>query len=40
MRAEPAQEEYETRQAEVDGLDAGDRELAERHDGLVVPRCS
>ncbi|TDT30236.1 condensin subunit Smc [Streptomyces sp. BK208] len=31
-RAAAAQEEYETLQAEVDGLDAGDRELAERHD--------
>ncbi|MFD5648560.1 chromosome segregation protein SMC [Streptomyces sp. NPDC127039] len=32
QRAAAAQEEYETFQAEVDGLDAGDRELAERHD--------
>ncbi|MEU9643937.1 chromosome segregation protein SMC [Streptomyces sp. NPDC048188] len=31
-RAAAAQEEYETLQSEVDGLDAGDRELAERHD--------
>ncbi|CAM5676882.1 Chromosome partition protein Smc OS=Streptomyces tendae OX=1932 GN=smc PE=3 SV=1 [Streptomyces tendae] len=31
-RAAAAQEEYETLKAEVDGLDAGDRELAERHD--------
>nr|WP_202544697.1 chromosome segregation protein SMC [Streptomyces sp. SID5606] len=31
-RAAAAQEEYETLQTEVDGLDAGDRELAERHD--------
>ncbi|MFI7394210.1 chromosome segregation protein SMC [Streptomyces tendae] len=31
-RAAAAQEEYETLQAEVDGLDADDRELAERHD--------
>ncbi|MFJ6072954.1 chromosome segregation protein SMC [Streptomyces sp. NPDC093065] len=31
-RAAAAQEEYETLQAEVDGLDAGDRELAERHE--------
>ncbi|MEV6886396.1 chromosome segregation protein SMC [Streptomyces sp. NPDC051135] len=31
-RAAAAQEEYESLQAEVDGLDAGDRELAERHD--------
>ncbi|MGW8064463.1 chromosome segregation protein SMC [Streptomyces ziwulingensis] len=31
-RAAAAQEEYEALRAEVDGLDAGDRELAERHD--------
>ncbi|MFE0675115.1 chromosome segregation protein SMC [Streptomyces sp. NPDC058867] len=31
-RAAAAQEEYEALQAEVDGLDAGDVELAERHD--------
>ncbi|MEU2899976.1 chromosome segregation protein SMC [Streptomyces sp. NPDC001273] len=31
-RAVAAQEEYETLRAEVDGLDAGDAELAERHD--------
>jgi chromosome segregation protein len=31
-RAFAAQEEYETLKAEVDGLDAGDAELAERHD--------
>ncbi|MEV5018142.1 chromosome segregation protein SMC [Streptomyces sp. NPDC053780] len=31
-RAAAAQEEYETLQAEVDGLDADDRDLAERHD--------
>ncbi|KUN17401.1 chromosome segregation protein SMC [Streptomyces antibioticus] len=31
-RAVAAQEEYETLKAEVDGLDAGDAELAERHD--------
>ncbi|MEU3683656.1 chromosome segregation protein SMC [Streptomyces sp. NPDC030592] len=31
-RAAAAQEEYETLRAEVDGLDADDRELAERHD--------
>ncbi|MEV4049323.1 AAA family ATPase, partial [Streptomyces sp. NPDC049744] len=31
-RAAAAQEEYETLQAEVDGLDADDQELAERHD--------
>ncbi|MFF7607210.1 chromosome segregation protein SMC [Streptomyces parvulus] len=31
-RAAAAQEEYEALQAEVDGLDAGDQELAERHD--------
>lgn len=31
-RAVAAQEEYEALQAEVDGLDAGDRELAERHE--------
>ncbi|MGW5041692.1 chromosome segregation protein SMC, partial [Streptomyces parvulus] len=31
-RAAAAQEEYETLQTEVDGLDAGDRELAEGHD--------
>ncbi|WP_328562897.1 chromosome segregation protein SMC [Streptomyces coelicoflavus] len=31
-RAAAAQEEYETLQAEVDGLDADDRELAERHE--------
>ncbi|MFF3343810.1 chromosome segregation protein SMC [Streptomyces sp. NPDC002779] len=31
-RAFAAQEEYEALQAEVDGLDAGDAELAERHD--------
>ncbi|MFJ9898957.1 chromosome segregation protein SMC [Streptomyces sp. NPDC091280] len=30
-RATAAQEEYETLQAEVDGLDAGDEELSERH---------
>ncbi|MFD5285795.1 chromosome segregation protein SMC [Streptomyces rubrogriseus] len=32
QRAAAAQEEYEALQAEVDGLDAGDQELAERHD--------
>ncbi|CAL9289752.1 chromosome segregation protein SMC [Streptomyces sp. SudanB66_2053] len=31
-RAVAAQEEYEALQAEVDGLDAGDAELAERHE--------
>ncbi|GGJ49822.1 chromosome segregation protein SMC [Streptomyces lacrimifluminis] len=31
-RAVAAQEEYEILQAEVDGLDAGDADLAERHD--------
>ncbi|MEV0173983.1 chromosome segregation protein SMC [Streptomyces sp. NPDC050803] len=31
-RAVAAQEEYEALKAEVDGLDAGDAELAERHD--------
>ncbi|MFI8088719.1 chromosome segregation protein SMC [Streptomyces sp. NPDC086080] len=31
-RAVAAQEEYEALQAEVDGLDAGDADLAERHD--------
>ncbi|MFI1724978.1 chromosome segregation protein SMC [Streptomyces sp. NPDC020489] len=31
-RAVTAQEEYEALQAEVDGLDAGDAELAEQHD--------
>ncbi|MBE8477893.1 chromosome segregation protein SMC [Streptomyces justiciae] len=31
-RAVAAQEEYETLKAEVDGLDAGDAELAEQHD--------
>ncbi|MEV8124888.1 chromosome segregation protein SMC [Streptomyces sp. NPDC085944] len=31
-RAAAAQEEYETLRAEVDGLDADDRELAERHE--------
>ncbi|MGZ3101647.1 chromosome segregation protein SMC [Streptomyces sp. H72] len=31
-RAAAAQEEYEALQAEVDGLDAGDQELAERYD--------
>ncbi|MEV7208478.1 MULTISPECIES: chromosome segregation protein SMC [unclassified Streptomyces] len=31
-RAAAAQEEYETLRAEVDGLDADDQELAERHD--------
>ncbi|MFF9493692.1 chromosome segregation protein SMC [Streptomyces flaveolus] len=31
-RAAAAQEEYEALQAEVDGLDAGDQELAERHE--------
>ncbi|MFF9409010.1 chromosome segregation protein SMC [Streptomyces anandii] len=31
-RAAAAQEEYETLKAEVDGLDAGDHELAERHE--------
>ncbi|MFF5161237.1 AAA family ATPase [Streptomyces sp. NPDC000348] len=31
-RATAAQEEYEALRAEVDGLDAGDAELAERHD--------
>ncbi|MDT0395741.1 MULTISPECIES: chromosome segregation protein SMC [Streptomyces] len=31
-RAVTAQEEYEALQAEVDGLDAGDAELAERHE--------
>ncbi|WP_405960166.1 chromosome segregation protein SMC [Streptomyces sp. NBC_00024] len=31
-RAVTAQEEYEVLKAEVDGLDAGDSELAERHD--------
>ncbi|MFI1357587.1 chromosome segregation protein SMC [Streptomyces sp. NPDC020898] len=31
-RAVAAQEEYETLKAEVDGLDAGDADLAERHD--------
>ncbi|MFJ8149333.1 chromosome segregation protein SMC [Streptomyces sp. NPDC096048] len=31
-RAAAAQAEYEALQAEVDGLDAGDQELAERHD--------
>ncbi|MGW3955315.1 chromosome segregation protein SMC [Streptomyces sp. NPDC004752] len=31
-RAAGAQEEYEALKAEVDGLDAGDAELAERHD--------
>ncbi|MFG2515534.1 chromosome segregation protein SMC [Streptomyces sp. NPDC048584] len=31
-RAVTAQEEYEVLQAEVDGLDAGDAELAERHE--------
>ncbi|MEU7059640.1 chromosome segregation protein SMC [Streptomyces sp. NPDC046197] len=31
-RAVRAQEEYEALQAEVDGLDAGDQELAERHE--------
>lgn len=31
-RAVAAQEEYEALRAEVDGLDAGDAELAERHD--------
>ncbi|WP_329334260.1 chromosome segregation protein SMC [Streptomyces sp. NBC_00663] len=31
-RAFAAQEEYETLKAEVDGLDAGDAELAEQHD--------
>ncbi|MFE2375186.1 AAA family ATPase [Streptomyces sp. NPDC059398] len=30
-RAEAAQQEYEQLRAEVDGLDAGDRELADRH---------
>ncbi|MGX8263230.1 chromosome segregation protein SMC [Streptomyces cellulosae] len=32
QRAVTAQEEYEALQAEVDGLDAGDAELAERHE--------
>ncbi|MFJ3234838.1 chromosome segregation protein SMC [Streptomyces sp. NPDC086787] len=32
QRAVTAQEEYEALKAEVDGLDAGDAELAERHD--------
>ncbi|MFJ1971593.1 chromosome segregation protein SMC [Streptomyces sp. NPDC087903] len=32
QRAVVAQEEYETLKAEVDGLDAGDQELAERHE--------
>ncbi|MEU0913540.1 chromosome segregation protein SMC [Streptomyces althioticus] len=32
QRAVAAQEEYEALQAEVDGLDAGDAELAERHE--------
>ncbi|GAA2704311.1 chromosome segregation protein SMC [Streptomyces violaceolatus] len=32
QRAAAAQEEYEALRAEVDGLDAGDQELAERHD--------
>ncbi|MER7743417.1 chromosome segregation protein SMC [Streptomyces sp. NPDC096538] len=32
QRAVAAQEEYETLKAEVDGLDAGDAELAERHE--------
>ncbi|MFE7965558.1 chromosome segregation protein SMC [Streptomyces cellulosae] len=32
QRAVVAQEEYEALQAEVDGLDAGDEELAERHE--------
>ncbi|MFG3550003.1 chromosome segregation protein SMC [Streptomyces sp. NPDC047725] len=32
QRAAAAQEEYEALRAEVDGLDAGDRELAERHE--------
>ncbi|MER6822696.1 chromosome segregation protein SMC [Streptomyces cellulosae] len=32
QRAVVAQEEYEALQAEVDGLDAGDAELAERHE--------
>ncbi|MER7793673.1 AAA family ATPase [Streptomyces sp. NPDC097640] len=32
QRAVAAQEEYEQLQAEVDGLDAGDAELAERHE--------
>ncbi|WP_371668930.1 chromosome segregation protein SMC [Streptomyces sp. NBC_00289] len=32
QRAVAAQEEYETLKAEVDGLDAGDQELAERHE--------
>ncbi|MFD8271871.1 chromosome segregation protein SMC [Streptomyces flaveolus] len=31
-RAAAAQQEYEALQAEVDGLDAGDQELAERHE--------
>ncbi|MFI8950920.1 chromosome segregation protein SMC [Streptomyces sp. NPDC053750] len=34
-RAAAAQEEYEALQAEVDGLDAGDEELAERHQSAV-----
>ncbi|MFJ8544289.1 chromosome segregation protein SMC [Streptomyces sp. NPDC093586] len=32
QRAAAAQEEYEALRAEVDGLDAGDQELAERHE--------
>ncbi|MFH8365344.1 chromosome segregation protein SMC [Streptomyces sp. NPDC018031] len=32
QRAADAQEEYERQQAEVDGLDAGDLELADRHE--------
>ncbi|MBU6533038.1 chromosome segregation protein SMC [Streptomyces mayonensis] len=35
-RAAAAQEEYETLRAEVDGLDADDRELAERHDAAKL----
>ncbi|AIV33993.1 chromosome segregation protein SMC [Streptomyces sp. CCM_MD2014] len=35
-RAAAAQEEYETLQAEVDGLDADDRELAERHEAAKL----
>ncbi|MFI8535953.1 chromosome segregation protein SMC [Streptomyces aquilus] len=35
-RAVAAQEEYETLKAEVDGLDAGDAELAEQHDAAKV----
>lgn len=34
QRAAAAQEEYEALQSEVDGLDAGDQELAERHEDV------